>query len=387
MPVVLSLILRHKTGFLPVLIFQNHDHEFNVNTESLQPYFSKLYIDAGTTSALFLHFWRSIMDYELFLQLIKEDLEKRLGDDYLVTLRSIPKNNGVVRDGISVCRKDDQVAPTIYLNDFFQEMENGRPLSDIFDTVYQLYQENPGLPYLDSRVLASYQDIKDRIVYKLINTQANRTMLDYLPHIPFHDMSMVCYLLMEQREQGYVTALIHKEHVQTWKIQEKELFSAALENTPKLLPPVIQPMSDVLRQLAKEALGENYQEETLDALLEGADRQRMENHPIFPTLYVLSNPVGVNGAACMTYPQVIRDFARQLNQDILILPSSIHEVLLVADCENYNYEDMSLLVKDINETEVSVEDRLSNQIYRYHRDIDRIKMVSHAPALSQTANP
>lgn len=327
------------------------------------------------------------MDYELFLQLAKENLEQRLGEEYLVTLRSIPKNNGVIRDGISVCRKYDQIAPTIYLNDFYRELENGRPLLDIFDTIYQLYLENPGLPYLDSRVLASYQEIKDRIVYKLINTQANRAMLEYLPHMPFHDMSMVCYLLMEQHEQGYVTALIHKDHVQTWKIREKELFLTALENTPKLLPPTIQPMSDVLRQLAQEALGENYREEALDALLEEADKQRMENHPVFPTLYVLSNPVGVNGAACMTYPHVIRDFARQLDQDILILPSSIHEVLLVADCETYNYEDMSYLVKDINETEVSIEDRLSNQIYRYHRESDQIKMVSHAPALSQTGSP
>lgn len=326
------------------------------------------------------------MDYELFLQEVKESLEQRLGSDYLVTLRAIPKNNGVIRDGISVCRKYDQIAPTIYLNDFYQEVQNGRPMEEITEAIYQLYQENPGLPYLDSRVLASYQEIKDRIVYKLINTQANRAMLNYLPNIPFHDMSMVCYLLMEEREQGYVTALIHKDHVQTWKIREKELFLTAWENTPKLLPPTIQPMSNVLKQLAMEALGDEYQEEILDALLAAAQEQRTNEQPVFPTLYVLSNPVGVNGAACMTYPGVIKNFANQLEQDILILPSSIHEVLLVADGENYNYEDMSLLVKNINDTEVSAEDRLSNQIYRYHRDTDQITMVSHAPALSGTGN-
>ena len=110
------------------------------------------------------------MDYALFLQLVTKGLEQRLGEDYIVTLRSIPKNNGVTRDGISVCHKHDQVAPTIYLNDFYQEMKNGRPMEDIFDMIYQLYLENPGLPYLDSRVFASYQDVKDRIVYKLVNT-------------------------------------------------------------------------------------------------------------------------------------------------------------------------------------------------------------------------
>ena len=71
------------------------------------------------------------MDYALFLQLVTKGLEQRLGEDYIVTLRSIPKNNGVTRDGISVCHKHDQVAPTIYLNDFYQEMKNGRPMEDL----------------------------------------------------------------------------------------------------------------------------------------------------------------------------------------------------------------------------------------------------------------
>lgn len=327
------------------------------------------------------------MDYELFLQSVKENLEQRLGTEYLVTLRAIPKNNGVTRDGISVCRRHEEVAPTIYLNDYYRELTNGRTMPDICDSIYQLYLENPGLPYLDSRVLSSYDEIRSQIVYKLINTQANRALLNHLPHMPFHDMSMVCYLLMEQHSHGYVTALIHRDHVKSWNISEKELFLAAVENTPRLLPPVIQPMSSVLRRLAEEALGEEGQEETINALLEEAEKKRAESNPVFPVLYVLSNPVGVNGAACMMYPHVIKDFAEQISEDLLILPSSIHEVLLVADREDYNYEDMSLLVKDINDTEVSVEDRLSNQIYRYRRKTNQIMMVSHGPALSQTVNP
>lgn len=326
------------------------------------------------------------MDYELFLQLVKEDLEKRLGSDYQVTLRAIPKNNGVVRDGISVCQKQQEIAPTIYLNEFFNDLNNGQPLTEICTRIYHLYQNNPGLPYLDSRVLSSFSEIKHRIVYKLVNTQANRAMLDHLPHMPFHDMSMICYLLMEEREQGFVTALIHRDHLKTWQIREKELFFSALKNTPGLLPPVIQPMSSVLKRLAQETLGENCQEKELDKLIEAAEERRLKQNPVFPSLYVLSNPAGVNGAACMTYPHVIKDFAKKMKQDILILPSSIHEVLLVADTGNYNFEEMSELVKEINETEVPMEDRLSNQIYCYRREIDQIMMVSHGSALSQTGN-
>ncbi len=324
------------------------------------------------------------MEYEEFLQSVKENLEHRLGPSYTVTLRAIPKNNGIILDGLSICQKGEKVSPTIYLNDFYHEIKQGQTLEEICTSIYRLYLSNPGLPYLDSQILSSYEEIKDHIVYKLINTKANSILLSHLPHVSFHDMSMVCYLLMEQRSKGYVTALIHKDHLKTWEISQEELFSKAFSNTPRLLPPAIRPMSDVLKQLAQEALGEEYSEETLDSLLEAAEENRLEQSPVFPILYVLSNPAGVNGAACMAYPNVIKDFAAHLEQDIIILPSSIHEVLLVADSGNYDYEELSRLVTEINQTEVSKEDQLSNQIYRYSRDHDQITLVSHGPALDQT---
>ena len=138
------------------------------------------------------------MEYELFLQSVRKNLEIQLGSDYTITLRSIPKNNGIVWDGVSICRKNEEVSPTIYLNEFYKELKNGMSVSEICDSIYRLYISNPGLPYLDSRVLASYQEVKDHIVYKLINTQANAAFLKRLPHMEFQDMSLVCYLLMEQ---------------------------------------------------------------------------------------------------------------------------------------------------------------------------------------------
>ena len=88
----------------------------------------------------------------------------------------------------------------------------------------------------------------------------------------------------------------------------------------------------------------------------------------------------------MAYPDVIKNFADRLEQDLIILPSSIHEVLIVADSNTYNYEDMSRLVKDINDSEVPVEDRLSNQIYRYSREQNQITVVSHGPVLTGTVS-
>ncbi len=326
------------------------------------------------------------MNYESFLLAVKEDLGTRLGSDYQITLRAIPKNNGVFRDGVSICRKGEEIAPTIYLNEFYSRLEEGQTLAEIQDSIYYLYLSNPSLPYLDSRALSSYQMVKDRIVYKLVNIQANLSLLKRLPHIPFHDMAMVCYLLIEQKDHGYMTALVHKEHLKTWHIREKELFTTAIHNTPRLLPSTIQPMSEMLKHLAQDTLGESCQDESLDALIEAAEERRMQQNPMFPDLYVLTNTAGVNGAACMAYPYTIKNFADRLEQDLLILPSSIHEVLLVTDSGNYDYNELSCLVRDINNSEVPAEDQLSNQIYRYNREDDTITIVSHGPVLSGTGN-
>ena len=199
-------------------------------------------------------------------------------------------------------------------------------------------------------------------------------------------MSLICYLLMKQHENSYITAFIYKEHLKAWKIREKELFLAAIQNTPRLLPPVIQPMNDVLKQLSIEMLGDSYQDTPFDILLEAATEYRIQENTLFPTLYVLTNPVRINGAACMAYPHVVKDFAESRNQDIIILPSSIHEVLLVEDDGHYDYEDMSRLVGEINRSEVPPEDRLSNQVYRYSRESGQITVVSHGTSLAGITN-
>ena len=95
-------------------------------------------------------------------------------------------------------------------------------VSEICDSIYRLYISNPGLPYLDSRVLASYQEVKDHIVYKLINTQANAAFLKRLPHMEFQDMSLVCYLLMAKL---WVMNMKKKQLTPSWKLQKNSVWS------------------------------------------------------------------------------------------------------------------------------------------------------------------
>ena len=158
-----------------------------------------------------------------------------------------------------------------------------------------------------------------------------------------------------------MTAAISDHHMKTWGVTVHDLYHDSLLNTPRLFPPVISSMA---------------------CILESLDPKHLQHQPAFPEtpFYVLTNQNGINGAACILYKDVIKNFAEGMDRNILILPSSIHEVLLLPDDELVSYNDLAHLVTFINQTEVPAQDRLSNQVYRYSRSEDDFSIVSLSPS-------
>jgi hypothetical protein len=91
-----------------------------------------------------------------------------------------------------------------------------------------------------------------------------------------------------------------------------------------------------------------------------------------PRMYILTNQKGINGASCLLYENVIRQFAGQINSDLYILPSSIHEIILIPKKQNMKKETFTQMVEDVNRTQVAVEEVLSDHVYHYSREKDRI---------------
>lgn len=309
------------------------------------------------------------MVYELFLQTVRDTLQQRLGQDFLVTLRQIPKNNGVVLDGLCIERYTSMASPTIYLNSYYEEYEEGMVFDTMIEEILQLYQEHAKLPSAEFLQFTRFELAKERIAYKFIHAGSNREQLKDLPHIPFYDLALIFYVFMDSDENGQMTALIHKDHQTVWKISTQDLYRLAKDNTPRLFPPVIKSIEDVLREIAQQNLGEDFKEEYIEA-------PNLEPEGHIP-LYVLTNTASLNGACCMLYDEVLKNFADRQEKDLIILPSSIHEVILIPWEEELFIRELSNMVSDINQNEVPVEDRLSNQIYLYTRAGSQITMISN----------
>lgn len=194
-----------------------------------------------------------------------------------------------------------------------------------------------------------FDTAKKNIAFKLIHAASNRELLEDVPYVPFYDLALVFYLFLDSDESCQMTSLIHKTHQSVWKISTQELYRLAHINTPRLFPAVIRSIEDVLKEIVPQNQDEG----------------------LIP-LYVLTNTAGLHGACCILYEGVLKNFADQLGKDLVILPSSIHEVILLPKDENLCPQDLSHIVSEINQTEVSVEERLSNQIYLYTRDGNQI---------------
>lgn len=306
------------------------------------------------------------MIYEMFQTKVTDTLQSQLGKDYRLILQKVPKNNGTVLDGLCIIHKTARSSPTIYLNSYYDRYEEGISFHSIIEEILQIYQENSAVTHLDFSILNDFSLLQDKVLYKLIHTASNKELLKDIPSIPYLDLSIVFYLFLEKNEDGQVTALIHNDHMESWNTTLSELYRLACANTPRFLPAELKSMSEVMKAIAKEHLGEDYREDFIDDLLSA---------PAVSPLYVLTNSSGICGACAILYPGQLKNFADMMEKDLVILPSSIHEVLLIPYEDSICFEELTHMVSHINRTEVPLEDRLSDQVYLYSRDPDSVTLA------------
>ena len=134
------------------------------------------------------------MLYHTFLSAVIQQMEKRLGDGYVLTIHRIPRNNGLSLDGLSICEKGSRVAPTLYLNSCYQRFQSGTPLEQLLDELLSLYRQSLANNPFDLNLLEQADSVRPRVAYRLINAQSNRELLKTLPHIPVLDLAKVFYL-------------------------------------------------------------------------------------------------------------------------------------------------------------------------------------------------
>lgn len=301
------------------------------------------------------------MTYDTFKEQILAGMKDRIPLASL-SIQSVVKNNNVQLDGLTIMEGGTNLSPTIYLNYFYETYQNGVEFSSILDTILHTYQSNKPRGKIDTSFFTDYANVRPHIAYKLIHYERNRHLLADLPHFRYLDLAIVFYCLVSSSPSGSATILICKDHLRFWNISPTQLFDAAKENTPRLLSYDLRNMNDLMEELLAPA----------HSTLSDPDIKK-EDAAICP-MYVLTNQNKLNGASCILYEHLLEHFADRLCCDLYILPSSIHEVILIPATSDTSYQELSQMVQEVNDTQVSPEEILSDHVYYFSRSSGSIRM-------------
>lgn len=296
--------------------------------------------------------------YSNFKQQLLADLQNRLGSDIQVTVQDIIKNNDTHLDGLTILSAKYNLSPTIYLNHYFKQYEAGRSLEEIENDILKVYRENCPSSNIDISFFTDYDKVKSRIIFKLVNYERNRELLSKVPHYRFLDLAIIFNCLVESSPSGSATILIHDHHLDYWGITRDDLYALSQQNTPKLLSYDLRDMTEILKELFSDECTPS------DAI------HFKESCP----MYVLTNRYKLNGSGCILYQNLLRDFANCIKSDLFILPSSIHEVLIIPVKNQTTPQELTDMVKDVNSSQLSREEILSDHVYYYSREKEQITM-------------
>lgn len=295
------------------------------------------------------------MEFDEFTQNICSEIGRAFGEGYQVEVRKVKKNNGVVLKGLMITPEADglqNVVPTIYLNDLFKAYRSGKDFATVIETVLTAYRENTPKESVDMGFFRSFDKVRDRICFRLVSRAGNEGLLDDVPHKEFLDLAVCFYYAYQGEPLGEGTILIHNSYMEMWGICTDELYALALENTPRLFFWECSSLKEVLKDLA-----------CLDLSGEAVAPRAGSNGEL--SMRVLTNKQKHYGAACMLYPGLLEKLALMGGRNLYILPSSIHDLILLEDTGEWCEEEFKEMIASVNATVVAPEEVLSNSLYYY----------------------
>ena len=289
------------------------------------------------------------MSYQEFLDEILK-IMKDIYPNCTVEIIDVTKLNNVSLKGLVIRANGTNVVPNIYMESFYKLYKWNWKMEEIVQKIKETYEQGLPTNKIDMSFFKKYELVKDKIVYRLINADQNADLLRSIPHIRFWDLAICFSYVFQSEELGEGMILIHNSHLEMWQVEKEELMKVAETNTPKLLPVQFCEMRHVLEQAGAE------EEFDLDLLEPGC-------------MYVLTNQKKLHGSAVILYPQVLSDIAAKIKRDFFILPSSLHEVLILPVKEDVEIKEqmseMCNMVTNVNSTQLDPDEILSNYPFYY----------------------
>ena len=260
------------------------------------------------------------------------------------------KNNGVKYHGITINHGEDTVLPTIYLEQFLIEYLDGTEMPEIISKILEIDSSAREVNIPDMSFFTDFHRIKDALFLKIINTEKNEELLSQVPSREFLDLSLVVYCDLSAFLEMNATVLVKNSHLESLGISKEELFNVATNNTRN--------MKILKRDIAEVIMS---MEKNRGAVVDN----QPDFHSAYDKIYVMTNKDMVFGAVTMIFDDVLDEFIMEKYSGVYIIPSSIHEVLLVPDLGNMDRDNLNSMIREVNLTSLLEQEILSFNAYYY----------------------
>lgn len=307
----------------------------------------------------------STCDYDNFVKAFTEIILQMMGKNYSVRIYKVIRNDLLEHDSLILCKSGTGFSPGVYLMPYYKEYIKG---ADIFELAAELCEnyKNYEKETAEDSFAYTLDNVRKRIIYRLQSCERNERLLEKIPHINYLDLAVTYFCLLHNDESRISAIRITNEHLKSWKITVNELHKLAANNTKREFPPHIMPMDEVIRTFLDEEMKNGAATGKIDEnKVDQANEQAS-------SMYVLTNSAGIYGAACLLYKNLLKDFSAKVKADLYILPSSIHELILIPNRGDADKDELARMVRSINRTQLAYDEVLSDNVYHYSREHNAI---------------
>lgn len=296
---------------------------------------------------------RNEMDYETFKQEFAEDIKEKLSQkgygEVETNFHNIEKTNQNY-EAISVVPAGGNIGVNYNIENAFASYEHSGDYEGVLASAAGAIASGlDQVPVVNVNALMNYEIMKEKLSVEVISAEVNEELLAKVPHDRIEDLAVVYRFIMESNEDGRASILVNNDLIERMGVTREQLRADALENSPEIRPAVIQGMNEVM----KEMMGP----EAYEMFGIPDDTEEM--------MFIATVPDKNSGAGVLAYQDFMDQAAEKIGGDFFILPSSIHEILLVPDDGQKGADELKAMVMDVNATQVSPEERLSDNVYHY----------------------
>lgn len=291
----------------------------------------------------------NVMNYQEFIESVKQDLSGKLTgslENAIVDSIDVNKLQGQSYSGVSIRPENSEIAISVDLEQYFTRYENGVPYDSVLQQIADFaISHQLKAPIFDMDKLNDYEAMKPFLDVQVVSRDANAEKLAAIPHQLMEDMAVVYRFNLEETESGRASILLTNQMLNTYGIDQEQLHQDAVQNAEIRNPVSIRNMNEILFEMSGGLFG--------------------SPDDLPSPMYVATNDIAYNGAGVMTYSNFMEQAAEKLNGSFYVLPSSIHEVILVPDAFGMKAPELKAMVTEVNGTQVSPKERLTDNVYHF----------------------